>query len=139
MADQNFPDRVLYNMDNLDVLCGMNDETVDLIATDPSFNKKRNRAASAGHYEDAWRWADDPTMLERPDQWLWQPVHRIWLDQIQDENQALFQIIETTRLNRRPLSSLSWITSGRPSRAAATIWKTAPRCAAPATSASPIR
>ena len=32
---QNFPDNVLYEMDNLDVLRGMNSETVDLIATDP--------------------------------------------------------------------------------------------------------
>ena len=100
MAQQNFPDRVLYNMDNLDVLRGMNSETVDLIATDPPFNKKRNRAASASQYEDAWRWADDPTMLNRPDQWLWQPVHRIWLDQIQDENRALFQVIESTRMTQ---------------------------------------
>ena len=89
MAEQNFLDNSLYEMDNLDVLRGMNGETVDLIATDPPFNKKRNRAASAGKYEDAWRWADDPFFRkERPDQWLWQPVHRIWLDQIRDENQA---------------------------------------------------
>ena len=100
MPEQNFSDRVLYNMDNLDVLRGMNSETVDLIATDPPFNKKRNRAASASQYEDAWRWADAPSMQERPDQWLWQPVHRIWLDQIQDENQALFQVIEATRLTQ---------------------------------------
>ena len=100
MAEQNFPDRALYNMDNLDVLRGMNSETIDLIATDPPFNKKRNRAASAGQYEDAWRWADDPSMQERPDQWLWQPVHRIWLDQIQDENPALFQVIAATRLTQ---------------------------------------
>ena len=101
MAEQNFPDNSLYEMDNLDVLRGMNDETVDLIATDPPFNKKRNRAASAGKYEDAWRWADDPSFRkERPDQWLWQPVHRIWLDQVRDENPALFNLIENTRLTK---------------------------------------
>ena len=95
---------VLYNMDNLDVLRGMNSGTVDLVATDPPFNKKRNRSASAGQYEDAWRWEDDPSMAkaasQRPDQWLWQPVHRIWLDQIKDENPALFQVIEATRLTQ---------------------------------------
>ena len=32
MTDQNFPGNVLYNMDNLDVLRGMNSETVDLAA-----------------------------------------------------------------------------------------------------------
>lgn len=101
MAEQNFPDRVLYNLDNLEALRGMNSETVDLIATDPPFNKKRNRSASAGQYEDAWRWADHPSMIkELPDQWKWQPVHRIWLDQIRDENEALFQVIEATRLTQ---------------------------------------
>lgn len=97
-AKQNFPDNVLYEMDNLDVLRGMNSETVDLIATDPPFNKKRNRASTSGQYEDAWRWSDHPTMAgKRPDQWLWQPVHREWLDEIKDEVPALYQVIETAR------------------------------------------
>ncbi len=45
---QNFPDRALYTRDNLEVLRGMNSETVDLIATDPPFNTARNRAGTAG-------------------------------------------------------------------------------------------
>lgn len=49
---QNFPDNALYEMDNLSVLRGMNSETVDLIATDPPFNIKRNRSGTAGHYVD---------------------------------------------------------------------------------------
>ena len=98
VANQNFPDNVLYEMDNLEVLRGMNSETVDLIATDPPFNKKRNRAGTAGQYEDAWRWTDHPTMQgKRPDQWMWQPVHREWLDEIKDANRALFDVIEATR------------------------------------------
>ncbi|MCY4473811.1 MAG: DNA methyltransferase [Chloroflexi bacterium] len=97
-GEQNFPDNVIYEMDNLDVLRGMNSETVDLIATDPPFNKKRNRAGTAGQYEDAWRWTDHPTMQgKQPDQWLWQPVHREWLDEIKDANRALFDVIEATR------------------------------------------
>ena len=44
MADQNFPDSTIYELDNLPVLRGMNSETVDLIATDPPFNTKRNRS-----------------------------------------------------------------------------------------------
>lgn len=51
---QNFPDNTLYEMDNIDVLRGMNSQTVDLIATDPPFNTKRNRSATAGHYVDNW-------------------------------------------------------------------------------------
>ena len=55
---QNFPDNALYEMDNLEVLRGMNSETIDLIATDPPFNIKRNRSGTAGHYVDNWKWGD---------------------------------------------------------------------------------
>ena len=89
--NQNFPDNVLYEMDNLDVLRGMNSETVDLIATDPPFNTKRNRAGSAGFYVDNWKWGDTGKL---PDQWAWNEVHPIWLDEIRDENRALFEVIE---------------------------------------------
>ena len=91
--NQNFPDNVLYEMDNLDVLRGMNSETVDLIATDPPFNTKRNRAGSAGFYVDNWKWGDTGKL---PDQWAWNEVHPIWLDQIRDDNRALFEVIEAT-------------------------------------------
>ena len=47
MAEQNFPDNTIYELDNPDVLRGMNSETVDLIATDPPFNTKRNRSGPA--------------------------------------------------------------------------------------------
>ena len=65
-TSQNFPDNVLYEMDNLSVLRGMNSETVDLIATDPPFNTKRNRAGTAGFYVDSWKWGDTGKI---PDQW----------------------------------------------------------------------
>ena len=98
---QNFPDNVMYEGDNLPFLRGMNSDTVDLIATDPPFNKKRNRAGTAGQYEDAWRWADHPSMRKaRPDQWKWQPVHREWLEEIKDDNPALYAVIESTRLTQ---------------------------------------
>lgn len=91
---QNFPDNVLYEMDNLDVLRGMNSATVDLIATDPPFNTARNRAGSAGFYVDKWKWGDTGIL---PDQWKWNEVHPIWLDEIKDDNPGLFQVIEATR------------------------------------------
>ena len=91
MALQNFPANVLYELDNLDVLRGMNSETVDLIATDPPFNTKRNRSGSAGFYVDNWKWGDTDKL---PDQWAWNEVHPIWLDEIRDDNPALFEVIE---------------------------------------------
>ena len=44
MAEQNFPDNAIYELDNLDVLRGMNSETVDLVATGPPFNTRRDRS-----------------------------------------------------------------------------------------------
>ena len=92
---QNFPDNTLYELDNLDVLRGMNSETVDLIATDPPFNTKRNRSGTAGFYVDNWKWGDTGVL---PDQWKWNEVHPKWLDEIKDDNPALFQVVEAARV-----------------------------------------
>ena len=91
MADQNFQDNTIYELDNLDVLRGMNSETVDLIATDPPFNTRQNRFGTAGHYVDNWKWGDTGKL---PDQRAWNEVHPVWLDEIKDENRALFEVIE---------------------------------------------
>ena len=44
MAELNVPDRTFFEGDNLAILRGINSECVDLIATDPPFNKRRNMA-----------------------------------------------------------------------------------------------
>lgn len=93
--NQNFPDNTLYELDNLEVLRGMNSETVDLIATDPPFNTKRNRSGTAGFYVDNWRWGDTGIL---PDQWRWNEVHPIWLEEIKDDNPALYRVIEAARV-----------------------------------------
>ena len=49
---------------NLDVMMGMNSESVDLIATDPLFNSKEDYAAPIGskaagaEFKDWWTWDD---------------------------------------------------------------------------------
>ena len=93
-AAQNFPDNVLYEMDNLEVLRGMNSETVDLIATDPPFNTKRNRSGTAGFYVDNWKWGDTGIL---PDQWKWNEVHPKWLEEIKDDHEALYHAIDAAR------------------------------------------
>ena len=93
MAAQNFPDNTIYELDNLRVLRGMNSETVDLIATDPPFNTRRNRAGTAGFYVDNWKWGDTGRMS---DQWAWNEVHPVWLEEIRDDNRALYEVIEAT-------------------------------------------
>ncbi len=91
---QNFPDNTLYEMDNLDVLRGMNSHTIDLIATDPPFNTKRNRSGSAGQYVDNWKWGDTGTL---PDQWKWNEVHPKWLEEIKDNHTALYHAIDAAK------------------------------------------
>ncbi len=91
---QNFPDNTLYEMDNLDVLRGMNSQTVDLIATDPPFNTKRNRSATAGHYVDNWKWGDTGIL---PDQWKWNEVHPKWLEEIKDNHTELYHAIDAAK------------------------------------------
>ena len=87
----------LYEMDNLEVLRGINSNSIDLIATDPPFNTKRNRSDTAGFYVDKWRYGDTGKL---PDQWKWNEVHPKWLETIQDSNPELYQAIEATRLVR---------------------------------------
>ena len=61
MGAPNFANRTLYHGDNLPFLRGMNSETVQLIATDPPFNKNKDFAASpsalaaGARFEDRWR------------------------------------------------------------------------------------
>ena len=42
----NFADKTIWTGDNLDILRGMNSESVDLIYLDPPFNSNRNYSAA---------------------------------------------------------------------------------------------
>ena len=89
MATPNFPNRALYHGDNLNFLRGMNSATVQLIATDPPFNKNRdfhatpNSLAAGARFEDRWRWDRD--------------VHPDWLDRIQDDWPAVWAVVNSAR------------------------------------------
>ena len=69
----------------------MDSGTVDLIATDPPFNKSRDfhstpnklRAEGGGKFQDRWSWERD--------------VHDEWIDQISDDNPKLMVSIENAR------------------------------------------
>ena len=69
----------------------MNSETVDLIATDPPFNKGRDfRAtpdslASGAKFQDRWSWEED--------------VHPEWVDQITDDFPNIMKGISLSRLS----------------------------------------
>ena len=60
MAEPNFKNRTLWTGDNLDIMRGLNSESVDLIYLDPPFNSNRDYAAPIGSeaagaaFKDTW-------------------------------------------------------------------------------------
>ena len=93
----NFANRTLFQGDNLDVMRGINSATIDLIATDPPFNKGRDFHAtpdSLSHgasFQDRWRWDVD--------------VQPEWLDQIQDDWPATWFYIDAVRAFDEPMAA----------------------------------
>lgn len=85
----NWKNRTLFRGDNLDVLRGMNSRSVDLIATDPPFNKGRDfhatpeSLAAGSSFQDRWSWRDD--------------VDQEWLDQITDDFPHVMNVITGSR------------------------------------------
>ena len=88
--ERNFASRTLFHADNLPILRGMNSETVDLIATDPPFNKGRDfhatpdSLAQGARFQDRWSWADD--------------VQGEWVDAIKDDFPAVWSVIDFARI-----------------------------------------
>ena len=86
---ENWQNRTLFHGDNLKFLRAMNSESVDLIATDPPFNKGRDfhatpdSLAAGAKFQDRWSWERD--------------VHEEWVDQITDDYPRLMEAIESAR------------------------------------------
>ena len=85
----NWSNRTLFHGDNLEFMRAMNSETVDLIATDPPFNKGRDfhatpdSLATGAKFQDRWSWERD--------------VHEDWLDLITDDHPDLMAVIQNSR------------------------------------------
>lgn len=86
MTTPNFRNRTLYHGDNLEFLRGINSETVDLVATDPPFNKGRDfhatpdSLAAGARFHDRWSWEKD--------------VEGEWIDQIKTDWPAVQEVID---------------------------------------------
>ena len=89
MPERNFENRTLYHGDNLDFLRGMNSGTVNLIATDPPFNKSRDfhatpdSLADGSRFEDRWSWHED--------------IHEEWLENIQRDEPEVWHVITAAK------------------------------------------
>ena len=83
--ERNFASGTIWTGDNLDILRGLNSETVDLIYLDPPFNSNRDYSAPIGSraagaaFKDAWTLDDLDTA---------------WLGLIADRHPAMYRIIE---------------------------------------------
>ena len=95
---QNFPDNVLYETDNLDVLKGMNSETIHLIAADPPFNTGTKRSGKSGSYTDRWRWAKNDAPPLDPNSW--NEVSPNILEEVREKSDALHQVITASSRSR---------------------------------------
>lgn len=84
MAALNVANRTLFIGDNLPVLRGINSESIDLIATDPPFNKGVKafegitKAGENISYSDVWTWGD---------------VQAEWTNAISNDHPALHSVI----------------------------------------------
>ena len=70
MADANWANRTVFTGDNLDVLRGMDSETVDLIYADPPFGSNKHYAAPIGSEAAGAAFKDTWTLSDIDDAWL---------------------------------------------------------------------
>ena len=89
MTTPNFADKTIWTGDNLDILRGMNSETVDLIYLDPPFNSNRSYAAPVGSkaagaaFKDTWTLSD---------------LDVAWMGLIADEQPAIANLLHAASL-----------------------------------------
>ena len=87
MAAPNFADKTIWTGDNLDIMRGMNSESVDLIYLDPPFNSNQDYAAPVGSaaagaaFKDTWTLSD---------------LDVAWMGLIADEQPALAHVVKTS-------------------------------------------
>ena len=88
MAAPNWSNQTIWTADNLDIMRGMNSESVDLIYLDPPFNSKVNYAAPIGSkaagaaFKDTWGLDD---------------VNLAWHGEIKHEYPGMYSLLTATR------------------------------------------
>ena len=85
----NFADKTIWTGDNLEILRGMNSESVDLIYLDPPFNSSRNYAAPIGSKAAGAAFKDT---------WTLDDLNIAWMGLIADEQPAMYQVLQAARL-----------------------------------------
>ena len=87
MGKPNWANRTMFTGDNLDIMRGMNSDSVDLIYLDPPLNSKKNyeapvgSAAAGAAFKDTWTLSD---------------VDLAWHGEIAEQHPGLYSLINTT-------------------------------------------
>ena len=89
MGKPNWQNQTIWTGDNLDVMRGMNSESVDLIYLDPPFNSKHDYAAPIGSKAAGAAFKDT---------WGLEDVNLAWHGQIKHEHPGLYDLLNATRL-----------------------------------------
>ena len=90
MAEPNWANRTIWTGDNLDIMRGMNDESVDLIYLDPPFNSKQDYAAPIG---------SDGAIAGFKDTWTLSDIDITWLDLLEAKHKKLYRVIQAALTN----------------------------------------
>ena len=77
--------RTLYHGDNLVFLRGINSNSIDLIATDPPFNKGRDFHATPDSVSKGAKFQD---------RWTWNEIEDEWIDKLEDDFPKLYNVIK---------------------------------------------
>lgn len=88
MNQPNWVNRTMWTGDNLDIMRGMNSESVDLIYLDPPFNSNQNYAAPIG---------SEAAGAAFKDTWTLDDVDLAWHGEIAEQHPALYAIIGAAR------------------------------------------
>ncbi len=85
----NWTNRTLWTGDNLDILRGMNSDSVDLIYLDPPFNSNQTYSAPIG---------SEAAGAAFKDTWTLSDVDEAWHGEIADREPALYAIVQAAEL-----------------------------------------
>ena len=87
----NWTNRTMWTSDNLDIMRGMNSDSVDLIYLDPPFNSNKTYSAPVGSKAAGAAFKDT---------WTLDDVDLAWHGEIADREPALHAVIEAGRASR---------------------------------------
>lgn len=86
----NWANRTIWTGDNIDIMRGLNCESIDLIYLDPPFNSKQDYAAPIG---------SEGAIAGFKDTWTLSDIDVTWLDLLEAKHKKLYRVIQAALTN----------------------------------------